>query len=185
MRRPASRANEELNPAIRVLALGHDFDGARALLKTSRKTARARPQTTQLLATERFLDGTEAIFSRRDLKQAIPLLTDARDADPDPQITYVLAQAQLANDDRKGAQETLASLLKQKRGNIFLDSFACLLPLAEKWSTHFVKPVVRATDRRYPSAPSACSSESSKSNLKRAAWRSSSLNSGRNLSRQT
>jgi hypothetical protein len=124
---------DDLNMAARALILARDFDGARVRLEALK--AGPLSHSDELVATGRFLEGSEALFVRHDSAAAVSLLMEAHEADSDPIITYVLAKAQKEGGDFSGAQESLRLLL-DNRGNVFLDSFACLIPMAQRELRH-------------------------------------------------
>jgi DNA-binding winged helix-turn-helix (wHTH) protein/Flp pilus assembly protein TadD len=124
---------DDLNMAARVLVLARDFDGGRAHLQALKTGPLSN--SDELVATGRFLEGSEALFVRHDFAAAVSLLMEAHEADSDPVISYVLAKAQKEGGDLSGAQQSLRLLLDNK-GNVFLDSFACLIPMAQRELRH-------------------------------------------------
>ena len=122
-----SHSGELAISLARTFAMADDFVAARAVLKEHSEDAPALGQ--KYPAAEQFTDGLEAL-QRHNVGLAVAQLASSNRIDSSPETTYFLAQAEMEQEDWKGAVNSLTDVLRE-RGTVVIDGPAALIPLAE------------------------------------------------------
>jgi len=126
---PNLRTDEQRSIALRMLVLAGDTKLGRELLET--RLASPHALSRRLLAAKELLLGLEAFRNSTDYDDAISHLSKAQGLDSDPAISFILAGIEMQHDDWEMAAKTLKSI-RDDKGDILLDSFASLVPIAER-----------------------------------------------------
>ena len=111
----------------RLLAMVGNYAAARELLG---KQKSGLPMGKPYAAAYQFVNGVEDIILKHDSNRGIAELEDAYRFDPDPEIAYVLAQAQMRAKRWPEAIPIFEKLLDHK-GSVLMNSISSLVPLAE------------------------------------------------------
>jgi DNA-binding winged helix-turn-helix (wHTH) protein len=122
-----SQSDELAVVAVETLAVVGDYTSASEILRQHQGAAPSLGKS--YVAAGQFVSGSEAV-SRHDLKRGVAVLGDAYRFQPEPDIAYYLARAQMQAASWQEATETLNGILNQ-RGMVLMDSIASLLPLTE------------------------------------------------------